>query len=87
MTENATCFGAGRGVGPPRHPSTLRGAPCQKCQNVADLPAGYSNADYFVQIVGVLHPGGQFLEEQGHTTLRAGGAIVKASGMLLQASC
>src|ERR1700730_16421028 len=25
MTENATCFGARRGVGPPRHPSTMRG--------------------------------------------------------------
>jgi hypothetical protein len=26
MTENATCFGARRGVGPPRHPSTMRGS-------------------------------------------------------------
>src|ERR1700730_19153890 len=25
MTENATCFGARRGVGPPRYPSTMRG--------------------------------------------------------------
>ena len=54
--------------------------PCQKCQNVADLPAGYSNDDYFVQIVGVLHPGGQFLEEQGHVTLRAGGPSSKPVG-------
>ena len=61
MMENATFFGARRGIAPPRHPSKMRTAlqACQKCQPVAVWAGrgGYlANAGLRRGIVCLSHP-------------------------------